>query len=102
MAQIIKCSIDLNKIDKSKIKTVQLKKGGEGKFLDLIMFIRDEQDEYGNICSVALGQSQEEKDKATPKIYIGNGKRTWASEPGDKPESKATEQSTDTNDDLPF
>jgi len=101
MAEIIKCSIDLNKIDKSKINTVQLKKGGEGKFLDLIIFINDEQDEYGNIASVSLGQTKEEREKAVAKVYIGNGKRTWAST-GSKPAQEAKQEPSNTNDDLPF
>jgi len=101
MAEIINISIDLTKIDKSKIKEVTLKSGNKAKFLDLTVFIKDEQDQYGNIASVSLGQTKEERDAAEPKVYIGNGKRTWASTAAPKKEEAKTDEGF-TNDDLPF
>jgi hypothetical protein len=55
MSQILNGSIDLNKIDKSKIKTVTLKDGSIAKFFDISIFINDEQDKYNNIASISGG-----------------------------------------------
>ncbi len=101
MAQIINISIDLLKVDKSKIKEVQLKKGGTAKFLDLSIFIMDEQDQYGNIASVSINQTKEEREANTPKVYVGNGKRTWAKEPQGKAPAKTNQMGVDESD-LPF
>lgn len=100
MAQIINISIDLAKVDKSQIKTIQLKNGNVGKFLNLSVFIKDEQDDYGNIASVSLSQSKEEREAAKPKVYVGNGKRTWANDPSTQ--SKPETTTTTDDDDLPF
>lgn len=101
MAQIINISIDLTKVDKSQIKEVTLKSGKVAKFLNLTIFENDEQDQYGNICSVSLPQTEDERKAKAPKTFVGNGKRVWAD---NKPKQTETASiSTDeTNDDLPF
>lgn len=99
MSQILNGSIDLNQIDKSKIKTVTKKDGSIAKYLDISVFINDEQDKYGNIASISIGQTKEERESKVSKVYLGNLKRTWASEPSAKP---ASEQTNNSNDDLPF
>ena len=96
MSQILNGSIDLNKIDKSKIKTVTLKDGSIAKFFDISIFINDEQDKYNNIASISGGQSKEERESKTPKIYLGNLKRTWSS---DKAQAPANNTQND-NEDL--
>lgn len=101
MAQIINLSIDLTKVDKSKIKEVQLKSGKTAKYLNLTMFVNDEQDQYGNIASLSLQQTEEQRTAKTPKTYVGNGKRIWADNGKPKPESEGNNTSAN-NDDLPF
>lgn len=82
LKEIFTLSIDLNKIDKSKIKEVTRKDGTLAKFLDLTLYVNDEADSYNQIGSVSLGQSKEEREAQKPKVYIGNAKRQWAANGG--------------------
>jgi hypothetical protein len=66
MNRPIKAKINLSKVDKTL-----LFKGEKGTYLDLVIWIKDEPDQYGYDVSI-----QQETKKDEPKIYIGNGK-TW-------------------------
>lgn len=99
MAEIISFSINLSKIDKTKIKVVDLKDGSKGNFIDVTVSINDEQDSYGNIAGLYLSQSKEERERKDKKVYLGNGKRVWASKPNAAPPSIIDEEKPD---DLPF
>lgn len=100
MASILNGSIDLTKIDKSKIKTVTKKDGTTAKYLDVSIFINDEQDSYQNIASMTIGQSKEEREAKAPKVYLGNLKRTWASsgEPITTAKPQTNQTTTSEND----
>ena len=101
MAQILNGSIDLNLIDKTRIKQVTKKDGSIAKYYDISIFINDEVDQFNNIASLSAGQTKEEREAKVPKVYLGNLKRTWAS--SGEPTSKAPVQTQQTNnDDLPF
>jgi hypothetical protein len=63
-------SIDLDKIDKSKIKTFTRKDGTIGKSIDIVGFISEEADQFGK--NVAIAQSKE-KDSTEKTNYIGRG-----------------------------
>jgi len=116
MAQIISASIDVTKIDKTRIKEVKKKDGTIAKYIDISIVVNDEQDQYGNICSISEGQTKEERESKAPKNYLGNGKRVWADNASQAPVQKpqqATQQSRnsdlpsfteskDDSDDLPF
>lgn len=65
MSAIINLSIDLSKIDKSKLV--------EGKYLNTQIFINDET-RYGNNVSMAYSQTKEESENKVPKTYIANGR----------------------------
>jgi len=67
---MIKISLDLSKIDKSKIKKTE--KGQQ--FYDIIVDTRKEVDTYGNTHTVYESQSKEEREAKKTKNYIGNGK----------------------------
>ena len=54
MAQLISFSIDLTKIDRSKI--VHGKNGQE--YFSMTMYVNDEKDDYGNDASVIEAQSK--------------------------------------------
>ena len=54
MAQILNGSIDLTKIDKTKIKEVTKKDGTIAKYLDVSIFINDSEDDYKNIASMTI------------------------------------------------
>ncbi len=100
---IIGLSIDLTKIDKSKII-----EGKEGrKYYNLSVFVNDEKDQYDNDVSVAEGQTKEQREAKEKKNYLGNGRVVFMQWPSTKKkESEAsTPQSDSTNnqpDDLPF
>lgn len=69
MAALTEISIDVKKIDKSKLN--------KGQYLNLTVATRDELSEYGQNASVFYAQSKEERDAKTKKAYIGNGKVVW-------------------------
>ena len=72
MASIIKGSINLNSIDKSKIID-----GKKGKYLPIVITINDEVDQFGNQGPIIIEQSKEERDAKTNKTYLGNVKVVW-------------------------
>ena len=100
MAQILNGSIDLTKIDKTKIKEVTKKDGTIAKYLDVSIFVNDSEDDYKNIASMTIGQTKEEREAKVPKVYLGNLKRTWASsgEPTSKAPTPKQTTSTTEND----
>ena len=74
MAQIISVSIDLTKLDKSRI--IEGKNGA--KYYNLTINVNDEKDQYGNDASVITSQTQEERQAKAPKTYLGNGRVVWS------------------------
>lgn len=89
--KLITGSIDVTKIDKSK-----LYKGEKGIYLNVAMWLNDEPDEFGNHMSIQQQQTKEERESKADKIYLGNGK-IYESNGG---ESKPLTQ--EDKDDLPF
>ena len=67
MAGIIKASINLNAIDKSKII-----EGKKGKYLPITITVNDEPDQFGNQGPVIIDQSKEEREAKIAKTYLGN------------------------------
>lgn len=80
MKQLISFSIDLTKVDKSKI--VKGKKGQE--YYAMTMQLQDDKDEYGNDCSIIDSQNKMQREAKEPKNYLGNGKIFWTA-PIEKP-----------------
>ena len=72
MARIIKGSINLDMIDKSKIFV-----GKKGKYLPVTITINDEVDPYGNQGPMVIEQTKEEREAKAPKTYLGNVKVVW-------------------------
>lgn len=93
--KILAGSIDLTKIDKSKI--VEGKTGA--KYYNILIMINDEKDKYGNDASISEGQTKEEREAKMKKKFIGNAKTVFESDATKPIEKKAVE--SDTND-LPF
>ncbi len=94
MAELLSGSIDLTKIDKSKI--VEGKNGQ--KYYPIQVSINDQEDQYKNIASISTNQTKEEREAKTPKVFLGNLKSVW------KGESKNTPKQVETpivEDDLP-
>jgi len=93
-------SIDLNKIDKTKI--VSTDKNGNpfengAKYLNVVVWINDELDNYGNKASIQISQSKEEREAGAKAIYIGNLK-----EPQSRNNEPTSARTAQVADDLPF
>ena len=104
MAGIIKASINLNNIDKSKII-----EGKKGKYLPITITVNDEPDQFGNQGPVCIEQSKEEREAKNPKTYLGNVKVVWTNgtfpdkipyEGNGAPQQKAAPAKVE--EDLPF
>lgn len=98
--QVINVSIDLNKIDKTKI--VNHKNGAKYYSLDII--VNDTPNNYGQDVSVKNAQSKEERAARTPSVYIGNGKVVYQRDPEPMVKSNNVPPpiSEQENDSLPF
>ena len=93
MSSLINVSINLDKIDKSKII-----KGQKGKYLNLIISVNDEVNSYGQNASIF-----ESCEKGEDKNYIGNGKVIWTDGKITKAgQTQQVQSSGDEDDDLPF
>jgi hypothetical protein len=97
MSKFITATINLDKIDKSKIKEFKRGDGSTGKSLDIVLFINPEDDKYGNNVSIAMSK---EKGSTESTVYIGNGKDR--STPSGSPATGDSGQSDSPADDLPF
>ena len=101
MASIIKASINLDAIDKSKIFV-----GKKGKYLPITITINDEVDQFGNQGPLIVEQSKEERDSKSPKTYLGNVKVVWSNgtnvNPAPRDGAPAPAQTAPQADDLPF
>lgn len=98
--QIIQASIDLTRIDESKIK----QHANGAKYYPISIIINDQKDQYGNDVAITTNQTKEERESGQKKTYIGNGKivYTKAPEGGGEPTQGASSESSDTGNDLPF
>ena len=72
MAGIIKTSINLTAIDKSKVII-----GKKGKYLPITITVNNDVDAYGNHGPVAIAQSKEERLSLIPTTIIGNTYVLW-------------------------
>jgi hypothetical protein len=101
MSTLINASIDVTKIDKSKLYN--------GKYLNLTISINDSTDQYGNNVGLTESQTKEERDLKTSKRYLGNGKVVYTNgdvkvaEKQEKPLQTASQKfAQQENDSLPF
>lgn len=98
MALIANVSIDLNKIDKTKI--IEGKKGG--KYYNMTVTLNDEKDQYGNDIAVTDSQTREQRDAKEKKTYLGNGRVIWQSKYEQKPDDYQKSTEAIPPGDLPF
>ena len=68
MSAIIQMSIDVTKIDKSKLK--------DGKYLNVNISVNDET-KYDNNVSMCYNQTKEERESGAKKVYFANGRVVW-------------------------
>lgn len=103
MAHFLNGSICLSDIPKDKIATST--KNGK-KYLNITIWINDTVDQYGNIGSIQVSQTKDERDAKVKKQYIGNFKN--AAPPQDSAQSannveiKSALEKYDPIEDLPF
>lgn len=97
---IIGISVDLSKLDKSKI--VEGKNGG--KYYNMTVFVNDKEDQYGKNVSVTDTQTKEERQAGEKKTYIGNGKVIFGAVPVQPKSQKQYESGANSGgiSDLPF
>jgi hypothetical protein len=69
MGATITFSIDLSKIDKSKV--IQ---GKKGTYYNVTAFVNDDVDQFGNNVAVATGLSKQERESGAKTQYLGNGR----------------------------
>ena len=100
MSKLLTGSIDLNKIDKTKIVSTD-KNGNQfengAKYLNVVVWLNDEADKYGNNASIQISQSKEEREAGVKAIYIGNLK-----EPQSRTNEPTSARTASVADDLPF
>lgn len=103
----VSLSIDVSRIDKSRIKEVKRKDGSIGKYLDLSTFINiSEADQFGTNGFVTQSQTKEEREsgKERPPI-LGNVKVFYKDEPEKQPQQQTNQEwlaDLDANTDVPF
>ena len=105
MASIIRASINLNNIDKTKIV-----EGKKGKYLPIVITVNDEVDQFGNQGPITVAQSKEEREAKEARTYLGNVQVVWTNghnvevTPRQHQQSKpkATPVTKQVEDDLPF
>ncbi len=93
MSTLISGSIDLTKIDKSKLK--------DGKYLQVQISVNDTTDNYGNNVSITVNQTKEEREAKEKKTYLGNAKVVWTDNVI-KLADKVDSPSAKVENDLPF
>lgn len=82
MNKLMTASINLSKIDKTKIID-----GKNGKYIDLVIWFNEQPDQYGNNFSI-----QQKTEQGDPKIYLGNGKYYVPKEKEEKPAKKTKDE----------
>ena len=94
MATLIGLSIDVTKIDKSKL--------GNGKYLNLTVSVEDETNQYGQNVSAYLQQTKEEREAKANRQYLGNGRVFWTDGNVTKAITPLSDNMKQEWDDLPF
>ena len=103
MASILSCSINLSKIDKSKIV---LGKDGITKYFNFDIIVNDDFDKYQNNVQITDKQSKEQREAKEKKNFLGNGRVVWSnagkSEKKDTPPAQQEQNTPPAEVGLPF
>ena len=99
MSKLIKAKIDVTKIDKTK-----LFQGAKGTYLDVDIWIDENEPETWKQVSLNQSQSAEDREAGLPKNYIGNGecKWGWDNQPASQPAHPMQDVAAPGNDEIPF
>jgi len=96
----ISLKIDVTKLDKSKFF-----KGQKGTYVDLTLFLTEDEDKYGNHGGIKQSETKEQKDNNEQNPYVGNAKIFWRDEQQSyqQPDNNQQEQKQPVpDDDIPF
>ena len=99
--QIISFSIDLAKLDKSKITKTE--KGQQ--FYQLTAIVNDSADKYGKDVQIIEPQTKADREAKNPRIFLGNGKVVFSNYNQSSQANKDQQnfnQNQNSGDDLPF
>lgn len=88
MATNIIVKLDVMKIDKKK-----LYQGEKGTYLDAVIIMKDEPDQYGNIGMIVQNSTKEEREQGVKGAILGNVRYI---------QKQQQEQQKVNFDDLPF
>jgi len=94
MAKIVAIKIDVTKIDKER-----LYKGAKGTYLDAVVFLDEEADQYGNNGMITQQVSKEERQSGVKGNILGNVKIVGQTD--SNPSTKTQPVQTGAED-LPF
>lgn len=99
MGATINFSLDLSKIDKTRI--VQ---GKKGTYYNVTVFVNDQEDQYGNNVAVATGLTKEEREAGAKTQYLGNGRviSTDGNIVAVAPQKQAAQPTNKVEADFPF
>ena len=77
----------------SDLPKEKMRKGNNGKiYITLIVDVRKDPDQWGQNLKVYVDQSQEDRQKHCPKIYVGGGKTyNFSTEKGTSPTQEEQE-----------
>ena len=88
----IAVNLDVKKIDKTKLYV-----GKKGTYLDAVVFLKDEADEYGNHGFIVQSVTKEEREKGVKGEILGNVKIL-----GKEQSQQDKAQPQEAEDGLPF
>jgi hypothetical protein len=98
MGRIISASIDVSKIDKSKL--IEGKNGA--KYYNFVIAVNDQPNEYGKDVLLSQSQTKEDREAKVKKTFVGSGKTVWMSEQPSAPTQKPAQASDEPTDNFPF
>jgi len=89
------------KIDVTKISKERLYKGKKGTYLDAVVFLDPQADQYGNNGMITESVSKEEREAGTKGAILGNAKIISGGQQTKQTQQSAPQPPAD-EDDLPF
>lgn len=92
MATALKCSINVYKIEKQRIREYN-----GAKYLDVAIVLFDQPDQWGNDGMIVQEITKEERDKGIKSIILGKIKY-----PVKKQDQQVTREASEPDTDLPF
>lgn len=98
MKTTIQLKIDLKKVDKAKLFTSE-KTGSI--YLDAVLFLKDEADQYGNNGMIVQSVTKEEREKGVKGAILGNCK-VFGAQPQQPTAAPQAGTTATPPDDLPF